>query len=362
MKVLIAILLLIAIASATLANVMVSGPAGLTGRVLVNLNGVYVPPPVANFTFDTNAGVNPLSVALTDSTSNTPTSWDWNFGDGSLHSASQNPSHTYTAGGRYTVTLLTSNAGGSSTTNKAVTVYFPVNLYVDAETGSSGDFITPTVMTNASHGSLGAWTVSGSASNHFQITTSFEQQLFTPVVQGGTTYSDSSSTRGFAVDIHELTNYAAITFTSQPTNISVGCWIKPASIGGTFTVIDYMQMNDSLGRFAAVQSGSTFGLHAHGNTNGVTTVGVDIAWSAGTTYWLTFKFAAGSPGAVTVKLFDTAANLIGTSSCPSDASAMIFFNFGRTDNHNGGTQPPSASIFYDDLVIDTSTAAFPLGP
>ena len=40
------------------------------------------PRPVANFSGAPLTGVAPLTVQFTDSSSNTPTGWLWNFGDG----------------------------------------------------------------------------------------------------------------------------------------------------------------------------------------------------------------------------------------------------------------------------------------
>jgi PKD repeat protein len=76
-----------------------------------------VTPPVANFSGTPNAGNEPLTVAFTDSSTNTPTSWLWDFGDlGS--SILQNPSHIYAADGVYTVKLTATNAGGSDDETK----------------------------------------------------------------------------------------------------------------------------------------------------------------------------------------------------------------------------------------------------
>lgn len=50
-------------------------------------------------------------VTFTDLTLNSPTSWSWNFGDGGT-STLQNPLHTYTADGTYTVCLTATNALG----------------------------------------------------------------------------------------------------------------------------------------------------------------------------------------------------------------------------------------------------------
>ncbi len=76
-----------------------------------------VPAPVANFIAAPQTGTGPLSVTFTDTSTNTPTSWVWNFGDGST-STEQNPIHSYTKTGRYTVKLTVTNAGGSNTITK----------------------------------------------------------------------------------------------------------------------------------------------------------------------------------------------------------------------------------------------------
>jgi PKD repeat protein len=86
----------------------ISGGIGAT----IAVAPVAVTPPVADFTATPLSGAHPLSVAFTDTSSNTPTSWAWNFGDGGTSTA-QNPSHSYTAAGIYTVTLTATNAGGS---------------------------------------------------------------------------------------------------------------------------------------------------------------------------------------------------------------------------------------------------------
>ena len=52
-------------------------------------------------------------------------SWQWDFGDGSSSTA-QNPSHTYAAGGSYTVKLtVTDSAGGEDTTSEVIAVSDP---------------------------------------------------------------------------------------------------------------------------------------------------------------------------------------------------------------------------------------------
>ena len=74
-------------------------------------------PPVASFSGSPTSGTAPLNVAFSDTSSGGPTSWAWNFGDGTTSTA-QNPSKTYSSAGTYTVALTVSNAAGSDTQTK----------------------------------------------------------------------------------------------------------------------------------------------------------------------------------------------------------------------------------------------------
>jgi PKD repeat protein len=74
--------------------------------------------PAASFTGTPTSGVAPLTVTFADSSTNSPTSWVWTFGDGTT-STLRNPSHIYSSAGTYTVSLKATNAGGSNTLTKA---------------------------------------------------------------------------------------------------------------------------------------------------------------------------------------------------------------------------------------------------
>lgn len=81
-----------------------------------------VTPPTASFTASPTNGAAPLGVSFTDTSTGTPTSWNWAFGD-SHTSTAQNPANTYLNPGAYTAQLIASNAGGSSTNTVTIGVY-----------------------------------------------------------------------------------------------------------------------------------------------------------------------------------------------------------------------------------------------
>ncbi len=80
--------------------------------------------PTADFTFSCSG----LECAFTDLSSDSDGSvvaWSWTFGDGAASTA-QHPTHTYAAGGTYTVSLtVTDDQGAVSTVSKNVTVSEP---------------------------------------------------------------------------------------------------------------------------------------------------------------------------------------------------------------------------------------------
>ncbi len=81
---------------------------------------------VPNVDFITNETIScDGTIDFTDLSTQSPTTWDWDFGDGGSSNL-QNPTHTYTASGTYTVTLVADNAIGSGTEIKLG--YIIINL------------------------------------------------------------------------------------------------------------------------------------------------------------------------------------------------------------------------------------------
>ena len=108
-----------------------------------------------------NAGPNltgcaPLLVNFTNS-SNNALSYVWNFGDGSAIDTSYAPSHTYTAGGTYTVTLSAANSTACFVTNDTAHLVIVVDTNVIAPaftytvTDSCGPYTVNITNTSVSH-------------------------------------------------------------------------------------------------------------------------------------------------------------------------------------------------------------------
>jgi len=68
----------------------------------------------ANFTATPTSGKIPLNVTFTDTSDGSPTTWYWDFGDGT-NSTIQNPVHVYTSAGTYNVSMTAWNDLGRDT-------------------------------------------------------------------------------------------------------------------------------------------------------------------------------------------------------------------------------------------------------
>jgi hypothetical protein len=88
---------------------------------ITNIIKTLARPPKSNFTMDKTTVTFPRRVVFTDNSLNSPTSWKWDFGDGSF-SDLQNPEHQYRIRGVHTVTLQVANDAGADISNKTLRV------------------------------------------------------------------------------------------------------------------------------------------------------------------------------------------------------------------------------------------------
>ena len=131
--------------------------------------------PTASFSAST---VNPAAgslVQFSDTSGGTPTSWSWDFGDGTS-SSERNPTHVYAAAGPFTVKLTSMNASGPASATMAVTVTpetvlrlnaahsFDLTLSArDQRTGATG--VGKVIGQNDVYGYFSLPTLSGNAGN-----------------------------------------------------------------------------------------------------------------------------------------------------------------------------------------------------
>jgi len=105
----------------TLTASNINGTSSTSTQIIASPKPVL---PVASFTASTTTGITTSPITFTDTSTNIPTSWSWNFGD-STTATTQSVSHTFTKAGKYTVSLTVKNAAGSATATKTVTISIP---------------------------------------------------------------------------------------------------------------------------------------------------------------------------------------------------------------------------------------------
>jgi uncharacterized repeat protein (TIGR03803 family) len=105
-------------------NLILSGSTLYGGTELGGTNGIgtvfalnlAAAPPTIQFTASPTNGVPPLTIQFTsptvDAGNNATLAWNWNFGDGTTNSTTQNPSHVYTNAGTFFPTLACVNNNG----------------------------------------------------------------------------------------------------------------------------------------------------------------------------------------------------------------------------------------------------------
>lgn len=142
--------------------------------------------PVAAFKSDytnTCTGV----INFTDQSLNNPTSWLWNFGDGTT-SVLKNPSHTYASSGTYSVSLTATNSIGSNTVTK--TNFISVAKAIGPSTTGASVCNSGSMLLQASGNGTLNWYDAASAGNFLVSGSSYT----TPVLNTTTNYYVESVT------------------------------------------------------------------------------------------------------------------------------------------------------------------------
>ncbi len=138
--------------SVTLTAINSSGTSQITKTNYITVQNI----PSSNFNFT----VDTLKVTF-NNTSQGANTFLWNFGDGNTSTA-QNPVHTYAQSGTYTVTLTATNACGSNTSTKTVTVVGPpLASFTASPTSGCGPLTVQFTSTSLGNPTSYAWQFPG---------------------------------------------------------------------------------------------------------------------------------------------------------------------------------------------------------
>jgi len=164
--------------------------------------------PDADFVADNTTIFSGTTVNFTDLSTNTPTSWSWNFGDGGV-STSQNPSYVYNTPGTYTVVLNATNADGTGVETKVnyITVIAPT-----APTSNFvADDVTPTVSQSVNFTDLSVGNPTSWAWDFGDGQNSTLENPSHAYTASGTYTVTLTATNIYGNDIEVKTNYITVT-------------------------------------------------------------------------------------------------------------------------------------------------------
>lgn len=231
------------------------------------------------------------------------------------------------------------------------------DIYMDFETGTAGDALTTLILTNGTHGGNAAFSIAGSNTKEVAEVSSTLRGL---VTVDGVTYSRTNATRGVRICLSQTSNYFQRNLPTGHASISLGFRVSFGSNGSSFQTVDRIFIGNAAGGFFVLQTDSSYNLQAHGD--GAEGTGGHVTVSADTPYWVTMQYVQNGNCRLSVYNGSTWA-LVGQSDVDIDSnSPATFVRFGRTDSH-GGNQPPDTSFdVYDDILIDTTNARYPLLP
>ena len=157
-------------------------------------------PPIANFSANNTTSCTGL-VSFSDISENAPTYWLWDFGDGNT-SNMQNPSHSYSQNGTYTVSLFVANSFGGDT------LIYNNYITVDLNAGPKPNSCIPNTLGNCC--GYGIYNVD--IANISNYTSGGEEG-----------YKDFSCSQQTPLEVGQFYNISILTGTSNPQDTRV--WI-----------------------------------------------------------------------------------------------------------------------------------------
>jgi PKD repeat protein len=275
-------------------------------------------------------------VAFTDTSTGSPTSWSWTFGDGGTSTA-QSPSHVYNAVNSYTVSLTATNAQGSDSETK-------VN-YITATVPSTPTFVAAGTVKSGT-GAIAPALPAGIATNDILL-------LFVETANQASSISNQNG--GTWAEVTGSPQYTGTAGGTAATRLTA-FWSRYNGTQGAPTVSD--SGNHQIGRIVALRGATT-----SGNPWDVTAGGVEA----------TADTSGAIPGATTTvdKCLVVAAiatalpDATGTANFSAWANANLTSVTERTDNTanagNGGglaiaTGEKATAGAYGSTAVTCATA------
>jgi PKD repeat protein len=180
---------------------------------MLNSGSVYIAVPVVSeFSANPTSGVAPLEAAFNNLSTGDWTTSSWDFGDGGT-STDNNPTHTYTTPGSYTVSLTVSGPGGTNTETKTDHIQV-ATLSVSGQVlywhedkavpGTLSTLVGASTHTDSTDGS-GAFNLTGITGGAYTLTPSKENDLH------GITAYDAALVLRHSAGLAPLEGHAALS-------------------------------------------------------------------------------------------------------------------------------------------------------
>ena len=225
---------------------------GLTMMAPLTGSNCVLGSPVANFSVSATTQCIGQSIALTDGSTDTPTSWIWNMPGGTPSTSStQNTSVVYSTAGVKTISLTSANATGTSTAVMTITVIAYPTVSVTAS--SFIMCVGQTRVLTASGATSYSWSPSGSLSSSVGgvvVATPATTTIYT--ITGTTSLCSSNST--FTITVNPCTGLEDLNSVNPIS-------IFPNPNKGVFNiqfsdelVVNHITITNQLGQIVYVQS------------------------------------------------------------------------------------------------------------
>ena len=292
---------------------------------------VYVPK--AQFTSSTPTICEGGNVTFTNTSTNYPTSYSWNFGDGTPNGTTASPVHQYTTAGTYTATLTVTNQWGSTTS-------LPVTITVSAPDDATFSYSAGTYCADAGNQTptvVDAGTFTSTAGLSINASTG----VINLAASTAGTYTVTNTTSGACPDtkttsitINALSD-ASFNYPSNTICLSDGNQTPTTGMAGTFS--------------------STTGLVFVSTTTGE----INVSGSTAGTYVITYNVGGTCPNSSQVSVTltanpDAAFSYANAAYCTNGTDPSPVFGAGA----NGGvfTSTTGLTINSNSGIIDLSAS------